>query len=142
MNLVRIITTTSTTYTLGLTSDMAYSFSVSAYNSIGESPRSNVISFRTLTSLKSTISGTNLVSSAILDNDRNNINVYPNPASDKLFINGLTDIDITFFDINGKEIFNISKANGSIDISALPQGVYIVKFRSADKIIVKRVIKQ
>lgn len=62
-----------------------------------------------------------------------NINVYPNPASDYLFINqdktGINNIRI--FNVAGKEIMNYQTINLDnklkIDISKLPSGIYFIE---------------
>ena len=59
--------------------------------------------------------------------------VYPNPASDRIYIQTPTDIrefEAELFNINGQRILtsNISNANNAeLDISDLPKGIYLLR---------------
>jgi hypothetical protein len=60
-------------------------------------------------------------------NPVNKVTVYPNPASDFLFIDGLTDtVTLRIFNSHGQLIdeYKVSKNDTIIDISALPAGLY------------------
>ena len=61
----------------------------------------------------------------------NTLGIYPNPATQEINIRSTSqeNIDITLFDINGRQIkqLNNSPTNSSIDISTLPKGVYLLK---------------
>ncbi|MGB4850348.1 MAG: T9SS type A sorting domain-containing protein [Saprospiraceae bacterium] len=79
-----------------------------------------------------------------LANDKNNIDVYPNPTSDVVHISFKNPVDIKnkiqLLDLNGrtlKEFRNNGKAEMNLDISAFPANVYWVKIGE----IVKRVVK-
>ena len=68
------------------------------------------------------------------------LNIYPNPAQQKLFIEMPTDIvfpaRLTIFDATGKIILT-SEVNNAVlekDISDLPGGFYIVQVRDAQKL--------
>ncbi|MCU0423033.1 MAG: T9SS type A sorting domain-containing protein [Bacteroidia bacterium] len=64
------------------------------------------------------------------------ISVYPNPASQIIYINGLT-FPAFIYDVKGKQILEL-KQNGNTDINELPNGVYFIK--SVNKTL--RFIKQ
>lgn len=82
------------------------------------------------------------------------INVYPNPATDKLNIsipNNQQQFIISIFDITGKKVqdynYYSSEAEGnifeeSIDISNLSEGLYLCKFSFDGKQILRKFIKQ
>lgn len=53
------------------------------------------------------------------------ISVYPNPASQIIYINGIT-LPVFIYDVKGKQILEL-KQNGSTDINELPNGVYFIK---------------
>lgn len=55
------------------------------------------------------------------------ISVYPNPASDKLFIEGPGVKSVVFYNLLGKEMLSFEKAQSSYDLSSLSKGTYIVK---------------
>jgi hypothetical protein len=63
--------------------------------------------------------------------------IWPNPASDYLNIDAeeLPDSDqiyVSFFDLYGREVMK-TRLTGRIDLSSLPQGIYIVITSSGDK---------
>lgn len=55
------------------------------------------------------------------------IAIYPNPASSDLYIDAKQPVQVTIYDVNGRMIFSgVNNAKGSIDISKLQNGVYIL----------------
>jgi hypothetical protein len=76
--------------------------------------------------------------------DKNGISIYPNPASNKIFIEQVSKenlLEITLSDVYGKEILKKNKQN-EIDVSSLVNGVYFMQIKtnkntSAQKIIVQ-----
>jgi len=74
------------------------------------------------------------ISNEIQVSDKLNINLFPNPAQEKITINPLPDEDawktLTIINTKGeqaKSVLNIENQNQvSIDVRALPSGVYIV----------------
>jgi len=77
----------------------------------------------------------------------NELKVYPNPASKKVFIEGLQDKNSTaeIISAEGRKVLENAKINSdnSIDISGIPSGVYYLILKSGDlksysqKLIVK-----
>jgi glucose/arabinose dehydrogenase len=77
----------------------------------------------------------------------NELKVYPNPASKKVFIEGLQDKNSTaeIISAEGRRVLEGAKINGdnSVDISGIPSGVYYIILKSGDlksysqKLIVK-----
>ena len=65
-------------------------------------------------------------------------------TNDKLQIIGVTDkFELSVYSINGQLIKEKTMTNGEINIADLKQGVYIVKIRSNDKVIMtKQIIKE
>ena len=75
--------------------------------------------------------------------EQKNINIFPNPATDKITITNLAGNNINtieFYDITGrivKKIHNSSHQNtATIDISNLKRGTYIVKIKKFKQIII------
>lgn len=146
----------STSFTFSpLTAGTTYQFYVTAYNSSGESFKSNVVSYTKLSSSSfksvsidsATIPNIKTASSADAKNiDQltvmENVLLYPNPVHDKLSVQGLFDFDVKILDLNGKEVLNKTKQNESIDISGLASGTYIVRLQSGGKTFIKKIIKQ
>lgn len=62
------------------------------------------------------------------------VSVYPNPATDFIMIEMAEETagNITIHNLLGFEMLRLSQAVGTIDISSLPAGVYIIKI--ADKV--------
>jgi uncharacterized repeat protein (TIGR02543 family) len=72
-------------------------------------------------------------------------NIYPNPAKDELRIesNGLTITKLEIVDLSGKTIVNLkSEIVNSINVSALPQGVYFVKMETDNGIVTRKFVKE
>ena len=73
------------------------------------------------------------------------LNIYPNPANDKLYIEALTQTQtVEIFDVYGRRQKSIVNSQRStvIDLSELKAGIYFVKINTEKGNIVKRFIKQ
>ncbi len=77
---------------------------------------------------------------------KENIEVYPNPAHNNLFINAPHNItSVTVIDMIGKTILSHQPQNEtsvSLDVSTLPAGVYFVKVVAGDSYKLMKVIKE
>lgn len=76
-----------------------------------------------------------------------NWKVFPNPASDKVFIAGVSgDFEVTLLTIDGKQLskkeFNFSSDDKSIDISEFPFGIYLVKIENNQGISTQKIVKR
>lgn len=73
-----------------------------------------------------------------------NINLYPNPASDFLEINAinLNEVELSIYEVNGKIINNFSVENNKINIKSMSSGVYILKLKKGAKIFKQKFIKK
>lgn len=91
-----------------------------------------------------------IVISGINNNSGENINIYPNPAKDILYIL-CSDIQageviILFYDLIGNEIYNVKYVDimhgffKTVDLSAYFPGVYFVKIIHNDKVNIKKVV--
>jgi hypothetical protein len=78
------------------------------------------------------------------DNNNESINIYPNPANDKISIDlgSMNTAQISISDISGKTVFEkaLSSNNNSIDISMLHQGIYFVNITTEHGIITKKLV--
>jgi len=70
------------------------------------------------------------------------ISIYPNPTNDILFIEGISNFDVIVFDLSGRKLLDIAKANGSIDVSSLSSGIYMLHLKSAGKTYIQKIVKQ
>jgi hypothetical protein len=71
----------------------------------------------------------------------NNVNVYPNPTSDKIHVNAGTNINIkrlSLCNIIGQTLTSTNE--NSIDVSKFPQGLYTLKIETDRGIVVKKVL--
>ena len=73
------------------------------------------------------------------------INIMPNPASNLITVgfDEMTEIrNVTIFDLKGNEMLKSGSLvqNGSVDVSALASGVYLIKFDTNSGIITKSII--
>ena len=81
--------------------------------------------------------------------DKGSFSIYPNPAKGNIYIGwneGMTgDASISIVDIAGREVMSQSvKVSGStrVDVSALQQGVYLIKITTGDVQHVEKLILQ
>lgn len=71
-------------------------------------------------------------------------NIYPNPANDKIEIEGLQVGQIEIINLQGQVIknINLTRERTTINISKLTGGVYTMRIKTNDGIIVKKLVKQ
>ncbi|MBN4062122.1 T9SS type A sorting domain-containing protein [Bacteroidales bacterium AH-315-I05] len=77
---------------------------------------------------------------------KNNIRIYPNPSSQKVFIETEEPIiHVELFNELGqtlKQISVLDEGKISVDIVDVPTGLYFLKIYSEDEIVVKKLLKQ
>ena len=72
------------------------------------------------------------------------IEVYPNPVRDCLTLNGDGILHLSLFTITGACVLE-STANHNkveIDMSAMPQGMYIMRVQTKEGIVVRKIVKE
>ena len=78
-------------------------------------------------------------------NTLNEINIYPNPVQDRIFIKGINNkISVKVFDQTGRLIdeYNMIKNEGnSIDVSNYSSGIYYLRFKTKKNIATHKFIK-
>ncbi len=73
--------------------------------------------------------------------EKSEIKLYPNPAGSRVKILGLSTIEsIEILDIYGKSIQKRFQTANEIDVSMLPNGIYIFRARSKDQFIKRLLI--
>lgn len=91
------------------------------------------------------ISGTKLITSSNAISE-NNINIFPNPASGILIIDGLPtgQSNVIIFNINQQIVYKstLNKESNKINISNLPSGSYTIMIQTANGVSNKILIKQ
>jgi|GEM_PF-427955 len=74
----------------------------------------------------------------------NNIKIYPNPANNKIEIEGIQIGQIEIINLQGQIMKNINITNEktTIDISKLSVGIYTIRIKNNEKIIIKKFVKE
>ena len=71
------------------------------------------------------------------------LSFYPNPASDQLFVDVEGEVELSILNTSGEVLKNETVLdNGSIDISSLNSGIYIVRMKSDGIVYTDKLIKQ
>ena len=80
----------------------------------------------------------------VISNYENNINIYPNPVNDRLYIEAENEIkEVTIFDIYGRQQTTVNGQQSlSINISEFNSGIYFIRINTTNGIYVKRFIKE
>jgi len=70
------------------------------------------------------------------------VNLYPNPAHDKININNTMNFEVvTFFNVNGQLIKTVALTAGQNQIDLdLPQGLYMLQFRNNNQRMTKKLM--
>jgi hypothetical protein len=75
--------------------------------------------------------------------ENNTFSIYPNPANQTLFIQGLSsNSKVAVFDLSGKKIISKNEFADIIDVSQLNAGLYVVRIEYENKIEMKKFLKQ
>ena len=84
-----------------------------------------------------------LLVTSIAENVHDDVQLFPNPAVDKLFINlDSNPIQrILVMDVYGSVQQNILRSNGYIDVSGLATGFYLVRLETIEGMFVKQFVK-
>ena len=70
------------------------------------------------------------------------INIYPNPVNDVLYIESENVLNVELFNISGQKVIDSVCLNNKIDLSGYPAGTYILKLYSDDKVFIQKIIKE
>jgi hypothetical protein len=72
------------------------------------------------------------------------INIYPNPTTDKVFIDnkGIAVKSVQVFNLDGQLVLLESANASSVDFINLPAGVYLIKVITNEGSVVKRVVRR
>jgi hypothetical protein len=74
----------------------------------------------------------------------NNVVLFPNPASDKLYINGLENnhiVNIRILAVDGKLIKELTSNTRIIDLNEIETGIYFIEITTDDNKLIKRIMK-
>jgi hypothetical protein len=73
-----------------------------------------------------------------------NVSIYPNPASDKLFVEAPSGSEIEISNLQGQllKIIYTEEGRSTINISDFSKGLYFVKVKNESGIAVKKFVKE
>ena len=78
----------------------------------------------------------------IIDSGSDRIQIYPNPSSTTLFIEGLIpDTQATIYDLQGNLVLKKQLLKDNLDISTLASGVYVIKLETKTGSITRKIVK-
>lgn len=78
---------------------------------------------------------------AVFDYVQNETSIYPNPASDKVYVRANEKVNsVEVYSLDSKKMDVLFDSDNSIDISHLPKGIYIIKIVFEKSSITKRLI--
>ncbi|MDN3493459.1 T9SS type A sorting domain-containing protein [Winogradskyella bathintestinalis] len=73
-------------------------------------------------------------------NEMLDVSIFPNPATDKVYIMSKNPIDsVEIYDVLGKQV-NVFRHRNELNISELNSGIYLFKIRSGDQILTKKIV--
>ncbi|WP_413533055.1 T9SS type A sorting domain-containing protein [Empedobacter brevis] len=72
----------------------------------------------------------------------NEIQLYPNPASDKVFVKADDLNSVELYDLSGRKINFQLNSDRSINITSLPKGIYLIKLNVKGQTVTKKLIKK
>lgn len=85
----------------------------------------------------------------VTDATHSELSIYPNPTRGEVYIltdKSYVDAKISITDLTGKVVYqtnlDLGSKKGTLDVSSLPVGVYIVKIDTKEGIITKKLIKK
>jgi hypothetical protein len=79
------------------------------------------------------------------DNALTQLSVYPNPTSDMLYLANADELgieNISVYDISGKVVLSQNSTANQIDVSQLPQGIYLLKTTTGSSTTSLKFIKE
>ncbi|SMC44154.1 T9SS-dependent M36 family metallopeptidase [Moheibacter sediminis] len=85
----------------------------------------------------------------VSDLTNSELSIYPNPTRGEVYIlteKSYKDTNISIVDLTGKTVhqtnLDLSSKRGTLDVSSLPTGVYVIKIDTKEGIITKKLIKK
>ena len=86
---------------------------------------------------------------SMFSNDRDiedfpQVQIYPNPASDLLFISNEKPLEVTLYNLQGQRIKfqKIETGINEIDISGFATGIYVLEVNSENRVMISKLIKE
>jgi hypothetical protein len=67
--------------------------------------------------------------------------MYPNPVNDKLTIESANPVSVVIMDLNGRVVLSSAHVDGSVDVSGLNSGLYLVRISGENGSQMSRLVK-
>lgn len=83
-----------------------------------------------------------VIDDAGFDSFENQITLFPNPTNGQIFINGLDDeaYQLRLFDFSGQEVLYLESYEKMVELSHLPDGVYLVQINQASGVFRRKIV--
>ena len=72
--------------------------------------------------------------------DESNIDIYPNPASDVVYVNLTEPFNVTIYNYQGQLVKNVYVDNAQVNVSGLSDGIYFMLIKTENNVAVKKII--
>ena len=71
------------------------------------------------------------------------VKIYPNPAVDMFYIEGVKNARVNIYDISGRQVFETNARNKTlkVNVSDYPKGLYLVRIRKGTTVVTKKLIR-
>ena len=70
------------------------------------------------------------------------VSVYPNPVHEDLVLSGMApDAVVTIVDMSGRQLYRNRIGDGTVDVSSLSDGMYVIKVNQGDECHIGRFMK-
>lgn len=79
---------------------------------------------------------------SVTESDFETVYTYPNPTNNVVNWTGIAAQAAEVFDNTGRSVLTVAQPNGTIDVSELTEGIYILKLFTEDGAYTSRVVKQ
>lgn len=83
-----------------------------------------------------------LTTLATAESNKNNIQLYPNPVEDVLYLKGVSKANVSVYNTAGQQVLSSSVVNGQFNLSFLSKGFYLVKVETDGKVSSHKVVKK
>lgn len=75
----------------------------------------------------------------VFEHQSDDFEIYPNPATTEIYIKNVQLIQsVTLYDVLGRKTFETSSLNSGIMLQGIPAGIYLVKVKIQDRVVIQR----
>jgi hypothetical protein len=76
-----------------------------------------------------------------LEDESDQISLYPNPANDMVTISGIiTPVTLEICNSGGEIVKTMIVEKGSFNVGELPKGIYLIKINNGSELTVKKLV--